>query len=707
MKEMDLTGVWELKPVERFDGEYDRAGTWLSQELPAHWQDLPELEYYTGKVVYRKRFKFKPEAGKRFWLKLCGVFYWSTAYLNGCRLGANEGYFFPRTYEITGLLEKENELLVEVDCPAEADKANKRMLTGVFHHWDCLDPLANPGGIWLPVEIHSTGKTRIVEARFATLYFTPEYARLEGRVTLESAESEKLRVKISLLPRNFEGEPFSTEREVMKPEGSFTYVYSLDLRSYALWWTWDRGSPNLYTLRVEVIEAETGNVSEVFEEAFGVRTIEFRKYLCYLNGQKLYLRGNNYPPGEARLARMNRERIEKDLELARQANLNLLRVHAHVDHPELYRVADEKGILLWQDFPLQWYYSKEIEPQALRQAEKMIQLLGNHPSLALWCLHNEPIRQFDLHQRIGPLAVLRWLFSIFIWNWDRDVLDKKLEARVRSLDPSRYVHRSSGERGLFRQDPGDGHWYFGWYFGPLSWLNYLVRKKPERLQMVTEFGSQSFPNYPNSLKFMEDKFPRLDYRHLAARHHLQPGLLKYWVNPKHSATLADYIQATQDYQSELNRYYIDRLRSLKYRPNGGCVAFLLLDSNPAIQWSVIDYWREPKSSYFALQKAMSPVYAFLLLDRRRYASGKTLPVTVFAVNDTNREVEARLELTVTNPVGHRALEDSTMVTLPADCETRAVMNPELLLQWEGEYRVEVRLLFGEHQLENHYRFRAG
>src|SRR4030042_1042219 len=187
MKEMDLTGVWELKPVERFDGEYDRAGTWLSQELPAHWQELPELEYYTGKVVYRKRFKFKPEEGKRFWLKLLGVFYWSTAYLNGCRLGANEGYFFPCTYEITGLLEKENELLGEVDCPAEEKKANKRMLTGVFHHWDCLDPLANPGGIWLPVEIHSTGKTRIVEARFAPLYFTPEYARLGGGGTLAAA----------------------------------------------------------------------------------------------------------------------------------------------------------------------------------------------------------------------------------------------------------------------------------------------------------------------------------------------------------------------------------------------------------------------------------------------------------------------------------------------------------------------------------------
>jgi len=707
MKETDLNGAWELKPVERFDGEYDRAGTWLAQELPAHWQELPELESYTGKVVYRKRFKFKPESDKRFWLKLHGVFYWHTAYLNGCRLGANEGYFFPSVYEITGLLEKENELLVEADCPAEADKANKRMLTGVFHHWDCLDPLANPGGIWLAVEIHSTRGTRIVEARFATQYFTSDYARLEGKVTLDADTSRKLRVRISLTPRNFDGPAFVHEREVMKPEGSTTYVLSFDVRPFALWWTWDRGPQNLYRLQVEVIEAESGRSSDVFEEDFGIRTVEFRQYLCHLNGRRLYLRGNNYPPGDVRLARMTRERIERDLDLAREAHLNLLRVHAHVDHPELYKAADAKGILLWQDFPLQWYYRKEIEPQALRQVEKMIQLLGNHPSVALWCMHNEPIRQFDTHQPVRALAVLRWLYSILFCNWDRDVLDFKLEARARFLDPSRYAHRSSGERGLFADDPGDGHWYFGWYFGPLPWLNYLVRKKPRRLQFVTEFGSQSFPNYPNSLKFMDDNFPALDYRHLEERHHLQPGFLKTWVNPKLYKTLAEYIQATQDYQSELNRYYIDRLRFLKYRPNGGCVAFLLLDSNPAISWSLADYWREPKSSYSAFQQAMSPIYAFARFDQPRYRRGKIIRLPIYLVNDTDREVAAaRVEIQVTDPVGNSALAEAATVSLPADCEARAVMNPELLLQWEGRYRLEIKLVAGEQKLENVYRFQV-
>ena len=37
------------------------------------------------------------------------------------------------------------------------DLTAKRNLTGVFQHWDCLDPDWNPGGIWRPVRVTETG----------------------------------------------------------------------------------------------------------------------------------------------------------------------------------------------------------------------------------------------------------------------------------------------------------------------------------------------------------------------------------------------------------------------------------------------------------------------------------------------------------------------------------------------------------------------
>ena len=130
-KELELGGEWELKPVERFDGKYD-SGSWLHQEIPAHWQELDELKNYSGRVVYRKRFKFSPEQGKRYWLKINGVFYWYAVYLNGFRLGANQGYFVPACFEITDVIEDgENELLLEVSCFEEKDKTRKKQILGV------------------------------------------------------------------------------------------------------------------------------------------------------------------------------------------------------------------------------------------------------------------------------------------------------------------------------------------------------------------------------------------------------------------------------------------------------------------------------------------------------------------------------------------------------------------------------------------------
>ena len=79
------------------------------------------------------------------------------------------------------------------------------------------------------------------------------------------------------------------------------------------------------------------------------------------------------------------------LRLHTDANLNLLHVHAHVLPPEFHKVCDRAGMLVWQDFPLQWGYSDELEfrADAVRQMRAMITGLYNHPSIIAWCCHNE------------------------------------------------------------------------------------------------------------------------------------------------------------------------------------------------------------------------------------------------------------------------------------------------------------------------------
>ena len=706
MARFDLSGAWELLPVAQFDGKYE-GRDWLPAPVPGHWQQVAGLEGYAGKVVYRRRFDFAPEPGRRYFLRLNGAFYWSIAYLNGARLGANEGYFFPVEYEITSLLCGANELLVELDCPEELNKENKRQITGVFHHWDSIDPAANPGGLWLPVEIISTGPARITEAAFTVLEIADNAAsaRVSGRVTLDTLGPADLDLRVSFLPRTFTGEPVVFERRVGTAGGVNTFQDQTTLPDPRLWWTWDHGRPDLYTLRVEVRDPGAAEPSDAWESAFGVRTVEMRDYICRLNGRRIYLRGNNYPPGDTRLAVVTRERADRDAALARDCNLNLLRVHAHVDHPAFYDACDAAGILLWQDFPLQWRYQPTIQDQAVRQVGKMIAFLGNHPSVAMWCMHNEPIRMYDSRKIPGPFTLARFLFSLLVWNCNRDRMDLALTARARTLDQHRFITRASGERGLGRR-PGDIHSYFGWYFGPLRWFHKTYTDHPDHLRFVTEFGAQSLPNLESSVRFMDLDIKKIDWRALSARHSYQGFFMNFVANPKRFPDLASFIAATQRHQAEVNYYYIDRIRARKFQPGGGVVAFSFHDANPAVTWSLIDYWRVPKSSYAEMKKAMSPVAAFAIPDRGRYRRGEVARIAVLTVNDTPAPAPIKVTARIVSPVGETILDETREAELAPDAHAQVLMSPEVRLRWEGQYHIELELTGPGGLLRRDYRVRV-
>ncbi len=622
-KELDLCGTWDILPVNRFDGNYDANAAWFTANVPGHWQETPGLENHTGKTVYKKRFKFRPEPEKRLFIRVGGVFYWYTAYLNGVRLGANEGYFFPADYEVTGLLEKDNELLLEVDCPTEDDLTRKRQMTGVFHHRH--DKNANPGGVWLPVEIMSSGPVSITGALFHTVYIRDNgaSARIVGEVTVSSEKKLELDIDLSFIPRTFSGDTQTFKRQVFLSPGKRTYQYNLDLANPVLWQSSDRGRPDLYTLQVQARPRDDANPSDNFSTAFGVRTVETRAGITYVNGEKLYIRAGNYPPPDFHVANVNRSTAEKDLDLATSCNLNMLRVSGHVGHPDFYLACDEKGMLVFQDFPLHGGYNKEVLYQSLRQAEKMVYHLGNHPCIAGWCMHNEPYKIYDTSKRAGPLDYMRLFYTKHIRSHDREVMDPRLAGHARYLDPYRPVIAYCGEPGWFR--------------------------KPER-------------NHP------------FYYRQMRA-----------------------------PYGRESMRSIIDRTRAMKYKPGGGCLAHHMpVDSSRGVQRVAADYYRQSEENYSELQKAMSPVYAFIVPENKRYKRSEIVSIPVYAVNDDSKEVNIRVTLSVTSPVGDMILEREYHQMLEADSMALALDNAQVRLRWEGVYRAVIVLQTGKDRLENVY-----
>ncbi len=696
-----LDGAWTLLPVDTFRQGFYPADddTWLTQEIPAHWQQHPLLERYAGCMVYRRRFTL-PEAiadaseqslPVRYFLRFNGVFYWAQPYFNGVDLGRHEGYFEPYEREVTAWIAPENEILVEVECPDEANKSGKRLITGIFSHWDCMDPLANPGGIWLPVELAATGPVRLREVFLHTEAAGESLAELRFRAVVDSDAARDVTLRWTFAPVNFAGAVQTVEQRRALAAGAHEIAGVLLVHDPHLWWPHDMGSPDLYAVTLEVVC--DGVVSDARTVRFGIRTFELHDWIPYLNGTRFFVKGNNYPPTDVRIATTTRERCIEDLRLARACHMNMLRVHGHVGHPALYDAADEMGVLLWQDFPLHWLYRREVLPEARRQARAMVRLLGNHPSVALWCMHNEPVYVVDTRDE-RVTTRMRTYASMFVFSWNRDVMDSELKRVVEREDGRRPVVRSSNEFPIPGIRAGTStHFYYGWYkiYGRLEEWEPLIRRFPQLVRFVTEFGAQSFPNVESCVKFMDADIGRIDWQRLIERHQFQADIMAHWYDWRAAHSLEELVQMSQEYQVKVNRHYIDRLRLRKYRPTGGIMPFMFHDANPSISWSIIDYWRVPKRSYAAMRLAFSPQYVFTVLEKETIALNEALDLPVYVVNDAHRDLAVTATARLFGPDAAVLASVERSFTLPADCMAMEVERLRLIPSEPGTYRLELTL----------------
>ena len=89
-------------------------------------------------------------------------------------------------------------LAVEVACSQPQDRRAKRNLTGVFQHWDCMDPAWNPGGLWRGVRIERTGPVRINRMRVLCRDAEPERANVMVRAELDSDEARTVRIRTTV-----------------------------------------------------------------------------------------------------------------------------------------------------------------------------------------------------------------------------------------------------------------------------------------------------------------------------------------------------------------------------------------------------------------------------------------------------------------------------------------------------------------------------
>jgi beta-mannosidase len=654
----DLSGTWraaiadeELRRSYTADA-FDDA-SWEPVEVPGHWSSTPAFAGCDGPLLYRRAFDaLLPAKDRRSWLVLDGIFYQGDVWLDEAYVGATEGYFFHHTFEVTEALaaRSEHALAIEVVCSPQEDQAAKRNLTGVFQHWDCHDRDLNPGGIWRPVRVEQTGPVRLRRPSMLCTDASESQAVVAVAVVVDTLEAGTFAIRTTVAPSGGGPELVSQQEDHPLAAGENQVEWTVTVPEPARWWPWSLGEQPLHDVTIEVL-TEDGEVSHHVTKSLGLRTVELRNWIAHVNGERLFLKGSNQGPTRQALAEATAADLEGDVNLAREAGLDFLRIHAHISRPELYDAADRAGLLLWQDLPLQWGYARGVRKQAVRQARKAVELLGHHPSVAIWCGHNEPMAiDIEAEALADPVQVrrlaLRSLAAQELPTWNRTILDRSIKRALRKADPSRPVIANSGMLPHLPQlDGTDTHTYFGWYFGDERDFPTFLRRIPRLARFVTEFGAQAVP--ADAAFCDPEQWPDLDWSRLGRTHNLQKAQFDRYVPPADFATFDEWREATQRYQAEVIKHHVEALRKLKYRPTGGFAQFCFADGHPAVTWSVLGHDRAPKAGFDALVEACRPVIVTCERPPATVHAGERLALPIHAVSDLHRLIRgARVSATV-------------------------------------------------------------
>lgn len=604
-----LAGRWEFLPSGSAD--MPAANTrWQRIQVPGNW--YTQGYDHHGYAWYRLTFDAKTSAETVSTLHFGGVDYFADVWLNGQKLGSHEGYFQTFSFDVTKHLKAgENTLLVRVNSPLEQPQdfsLRKRLIKGIFSHhdtrpggaWSERGQEQNTGGIWGEVRLQQSERVQLVPQQVQVL---PTKGLQAWQVKVDLDVLGKLPADAQLQWSIGEWQGTSPIRPTL----------AIPITNPKLWQPKGYGEQHLYTLSVSAVH--NGNVLDHFERTIAFRKVErSQQGIWKINHQRILLKGTNYIANQW-LSEMKAEDFRRDIQLMQDAHINTVRVHAHVTAPDFYRLCDEMGLLVWQDFPLQWGYqdTPEFHQQAVAQVGDMIRQFGHHPAIIHWTLHNEPPWDADW---------MKWKYQDYHPQQNK-VLDDKLYKAAKALDNTRPISAISSTK---------EHPWLGWYSG--HWLDYA---KPTKQSTIAEFGAQALPDRFTLAKILgeEPELPhsKADWKPWEYHNFQRKETLEIAKVPQ-GKTLEQFISNTQHYQAQLTQLAAESYRRQAYQPVGALFQFMLVEDWASMNWGIVDFWRKPKPGYDALQRAYQPVLPSLAWSKVDYAAGEPVSIGLWALNDS-------------------------------------------------------------------------
>ncbi|MET7858307.1 glycoside hydrolase family 2 protein [Streptomyces sp. NPDC005318] len=507
--------------------------------------------------------------------------------------------------------------------------------------WD-WGPTLVTSGIWRPAALESWTGPRIASVKLLADLADDGTPRLSVTLDVDRGGDEALEATVEV----------AGERAGLTvPAGQDSATTTLPVPHAERWWPRSHGEQPLYDVTVRL-----GDHTWHGRTGFRGVDLEREAFRISVNGEPVFVRGVNWIPDDCFPARLTRQRISDRLDQAVAAGVNLIRVWGGglYESDDFYELADEKGLLVWQDFPFACAAYPEEQPlydEVAAEARENVTRLAPHPSLVLWCGNNENL---EGHADWG------WQKELGDRTWGHGYYHELLPAICAETDPTRpYWPGSpySGSPELHPQDPARGTIHIWDVWNRADYRAYADRIP----RFVAEFGFQGPPAYATLRRAVSGE---LDATAPLLAHHqkaedgagkLLRGLGDHLPQP--GGSFDDWHWLTQLNQARAVAFGIRHFRShMPYCM--GTIVWQLNDCWPVVSWAAVDGDGRRKPLWYALRA----VYADRLIVVRDGA--------VHLVNDSDRPWAGTLRTTRHELSGAVLADEEIAVSAAARTVTR-------------------------------------
>ena len=639
--------------------EFSQAGTelWRPAQVPGtvhqdliNHKQLPDPFYGINEQKiqwvenedweYRTAFTVTPEQLKRDDAQLVfeGLDTYADVYLNGALLLKADNMFVGYTIPVKSQL-RIGENLLHIyfhspirqtlpqynsngfNYPADNDHHDKHL--SIFsrkapysYGWDWGIRMVT-SGIWRPVTIRFYDAASISDYHVKQLALTDQLANLSNELEINNILPRPLQAEVRI-NTSFEGSAEKSISQAITLQPGINHVsIPSEVASPVRWMPNGWGKPALYDFSAQII-VEDKVVAEQ-SHRIGLRTVRLvnekdkdgESFYFEVNGVPMFAKGANYIPQDALLTNVTTERYQTLFRDIREANMNVIRVWGGGTYEDdrFYDLADENGILVWQDFmfactpyPSDPTFLKRVEAEACYN----IRRLRNHASLAMWCGNNEILEALKYwgFDKNFPPEIYQEMFR----GYDK-LFHQLLPAKVKELDADRfYIHSSPYFANWGRPESwgiGDSHNWGVWY-GQKTFES-LDTDLP---RFMSEFGFQSFPEMKTISTFAAPEDYQIESEVMNA--HQKASIGNFLIKK----TMGLYYKVPEDFEQLVYLGLVLQGQGMRHgmeahrRNRPYCMGTLywqLNDSWPVVSWSSIDYYGNWKAMHYQAKRAFAPV----------------------------------------------------------------------------------------------------